>query len=62
MAFLILFYVSEVISSKKKSINPYSMHYIYSVWKYNTSNTTDILSSQEVIPKAKNDEISKRQM
>ena len=38
------------------------MHYIYSVYKYDTSNTTDVLSSQAVIPKAKEDEMSKRQM
>lgn len=61
-AFLILFYDFEVIPFLKKSINPCSMHYVYSVYKYDTSNTTDVLSSQAVIHKAKEDEMSKRQM
>lgn len=58
---LILFYASEVISLKK-SINPCSMHYVYSFYKYDASNTTDVLSSQAVILRAKEDEMSKRQM
>lgn len=36
------------------------MHSIYS--KYDTSNITNVLSSQAVIPKAKEDEMTKRQM
>lgn len=37
------------------------MHCVYSVYKYDTSNTTDVLLSQAVITKAKEDEMSKRQ-
>lgn len=38
------------------------MHYVYSFYKYDASNTTDVLSSQAVILRAKEDEMSKRQM
>lgn len=38
------------------------MHYVYCVCKYDTSNITDVLSSWAVIPKAKEDEKTKRQM
>lgn len=38
------------------------MHYAYSVYKYDTSNITDVVSSQAIIPKGKEDEMTKRQM
>lgn len=60
MAFLTLFYVSEI--NFFKEINKCLLHALRLLCKYDTSNITDVLSSQAVIPKAKEDEKTKRQM